>query len=211
MLTLLLNAMGNSRQTELGSATKLDSMSVGEFLAQNENGSAIYTGTIKAVDPVSIRQESGEYISLHRKVEQVEKIYDKEKDKYETDTKTISDKRGNCDEIEIDGVVVRYSSFHDLPSYEQTDSEGADSNLRKTTFSYTPASVDGTFFLKCKNGEVYSVQYFKSEDIAGESKKAFDIARIIIWAVIIVIEIYLIYDIIKTSKAIKLRENRNLS
>ena len=99
---------------------------------------------------------------------------------------------------------MRYRSFHGLPLYEDTQSEGADSNLRKTTFSYIPASVDGTFFLKCKNGEVNSVQYFESEDIAGESKKAFDMARIIIWAVIVAIEIYLVYSIIKTSKAIKL-------
>lgn len=203
-LTLALGFAGNSRQNELKSATVLDTTSVGEFLKQNDNDKAIYTGKIKAVDPVSIKEESGEYIQLHRTVERVEEVYDEEKDKYETKTKTISNDSANCDEIEIDDVVVKYSAFHGLPLYGETKTEGAKSNQLQTEFSYVPAELEGTFFLKCKNGEVSSAEYFKSTDVAGESSKAFSLARIIMWAIIIAIVIYLVYDIIKTSKTIKI-------
>ena len=208
VLTIIISAVGSSRQSELSSATVLDTMSVGEFLAQNGNGSAIYNGTIRAVNPVSIRQEGGEYIYIRRTVEQVQKIYDKESDKYETQTNTISDDRENCQEIEIDDVVVSYSSVHSLPSYGQTDYEGPNSNQFKIDVSYTPATIDGTFFIKCKDGEVSSVQYFESADVSGESKRAFDIAKIIIWIFIIAIEIYLVVDVIKTGKTIKIIEGK---
>ena len=204
VLTLLLGVIGKSRQTELESATVLDQMSVGEFLAQNKNGTAVYTGSIKAVDPVISSEEGGEYIRYRRTIEHVEKIYDEENDKYDTYTTTISDDSDQCNEIEIDDVVIPYSSFHDLPSYTDTESEGASSNQFRTEFSYVPSIVDGTFFLKCKDGKVSSADYFKSADIAGESKSAFNVARIIIWLLVIAVEIFLVFDVIKTTKTIKL-------
>lgn len=207
-LTLVLGFVGDSRQNELKSATVLDKKTVGEFLDEEQNGKAIYTGTIKAVDPVSIREENGEYIELRRTVERVEKTYDEEEDKYDTKTETISNDMDHCDEIEMDDVVVKYTAFHGLPTYGDTKTEGADSNQLKTKFSYVPSKVEGTFFLKCKNGEVSSAQYFESTDIAGESKKGFNLARIIIWVLLIAIEVFLVYDIIKTSKTIKIIEEK---
>ena len=203
-LTLLLGALGKSRQTELESATVLDGVSIGEFLAQNGNGTAVYTGTIKAVDPAVSSDEGGEYIKYRRTVEQVEKIRDEENDKYDTVTTTLSDDMDHCSEIKIDDVIVDYSAFHELPSYADTKTEGASSNQFKTEFSYTPAQVDGTFYLKCKDGKVSSAQYFASDDIAGENKSSFNLARIIIWLLVIAIDIFLVVDVIKTTKAIKL-------
>ncbi|ETP73826.1 hypothetical protein UYO_0080 [Lachnospiraceae bacterium JC7] len=200
-LTLFLGLLGDTRQNELATATVLDSMSIGEFLKKNWNGSAIYTGTIKAVDPVSIIEESGEYIELRRTVERIEKIT--EKDKTETQTSTISDDSLSCDEISIDDVIAPYRIFHDLPSYGNTSSEGPDSNLVKTDFSYVPSTVEGTFFLKCKDGVINSAQYFKSTDVAGESQNAFTLGRTLLWIIIVGLEIYFIFDIIKTTKIIK--------
>ncbi len=202
-VTFLLGTLGQNRQNEIASATVLDSMSIGEFLEKNDNGSAIYTGTIRAVDPVSIREESGEYIMLQRKVEREEKIYNKEADKYEKETRTISNDNDNCSEIEIDDVTVPYRSFRDLPTSTNTYKEGPDSNLTRTTFSYIPSSLDGTFFLKCDNGKVSSAQYYASEDIAGESKRGFGMAKVFIWLVIIVIEAVIVLNLRNTSKAIK--------
>ena len=203
LISLLLGTIGKNVQNEIASATVLGSMSISDFIEKNENGSAIYTGTIKAVDPVSSMAEDGEYIDLKRKVEKEEKVYDEKADKYETNTRTISDERDNCSEIEIDGVVVPYSAFHDLPSYSKNTSEGAAGNLTKTTFSYTPSQVDGTFFLKCENGKISSARYYETADVAGESKKGFGMAKIIIWIIVIVIEIILVFGIIRSSKAIK--------
>lgn len=200
-ITLFLGVLGDTRQNELASATVLDSMSVGEFLEKNGNGSCIYTGTIKAVDPVSSMEESGEFIEYRRKVERIEKITDK--DKTETKSSIISDDSASCDEIEIDDVIVKHRAFKDLPSYGKTDSEGPDSNIVKTDFSYVPSSVEGTFFLKCKDGEVSSALYFKSQDVAGESRKAFDLGRVLLWIIVIGLEIYFVVDLIKINKIIK--------
>ena len=204
-ITLLLNFISNMRQSEIAEATVLDSMPISEFLAQNETGSAIYTGEIKAVNPVVSKEEGGEFISFMRKAEREEKIYNEKEKKYETKTTALPRESEDdfCQDIEIDDVVVPYKYYHDLPSYSKTDYEGADSNRIKTTFSYTPSHLEGTFFLKCKNGEVSSAQYYGSEDVAGESKKGFNIARAIIWIIIIGIEIYLILGIVRSSKAIK--------
>ena len=203
VLTLILGAVGSSRQSELESATVLDRMTISEFLGENPNGSAVYTGQIKAVDPAISLEEGGEYIEYRRTVEQVVKIYDEEKDKYDTQTTTVSNDSDSCSKIEISDVVVRHNSFHGLPTYGDTRSEGADSNQFKTDFSYVPARLEGTFYIKCKDGEVSSVQYFESSDISGESQRGFATARIIIWILIAGIEIFLVYDVIKTSKIIK--------
>ncbi len=208
IITLLLSSIGKGRQNDIASAEVLDSTHISEFLEQNESGSAIYTGTIKAADPVRIKSENGEYIEMKRTVEQEQKIYDKESDKYETKTRTISNYHDNCSEIEIDDVTVPYKAFHNLPSYSDTHSEGAANNLTKTTIFYTPSPIDGTFLLKCENGEISSAQYYESSDAAGESKKEFGAGRIIIWILVIIIEIYLVFGIIKVSKAIKLIEEK---
>lgn len=203
VITLIVNFAGNSRQAEIEAAAVLDSMSVGEFAGQNANGTAIYTGTVSAVDPVSTRRKNGDYIYYHHKVEQVTKVYHKESDKYDTSTMTLSDESDTCREIAIDDVILPYAAFKNLPVYGETSNEGADNNYEKTTFSYTPYSVDGSFFLKCKDGKVSSASYYASSDVAGESRKIYNSARIIMWAAIIVIEICLVISVINTSKAIK--------
>ncbi|MCR5687614.1 MAG: hypothetical protein K6G58_06295 [Lachnospiraceae bacterium] len=207
-ISLLLSGAGKIKQTEISEATVLDSMSIGEFLEQNANGSAIYTGDIKAVDPAICSEESGEYISFHHTIKQEITIYDEKSEKYETETTTISDESDSCPKIEIDNIIVPTGRFHDLPVYSKTRSEGAASNQFKTNFSYTPAHLEGTFFLKCKNGEVASVRYYESADVAGEINNRFSIARVIMWIFIIGIEVFLVIDIIKTSKTIKIVESK---
>lgn len=202
-LTFLLITVGKSRQNDIEAATVLDSMSIGEFLEKNESGSAIYSGTIKAVDPAFVKGKSGDYIMAHIKVEREEKTYNEETKKYDSNTTTLSDDSDTCEEIEIDDVTVPYKAFHELPIYTNTKSEGPDSNLEITTFSFTPEEVEGTFFLKCDKGKVSSARYYGSEDVAGESRKVFNMAKILIWVTIIVIEICLVFSIIKKSKMIK--------
>ncbi len=204
VITLLLSGAGKAKQNEIAEATVLGSMPVGEFLEDNESGSAIYTGKIEAIDPAISLDESGEYISYHHKVVREVTIREKDSDKIETETTTISDDSDSCSKIKMDDVVVPYKCFHSLPLYSTTKAEGAASNQLVTTFSYTPSKVEGTFLLKCKNGEVTSAQYYESADVAGEINRGFGMARTIIWILIVAIEIFLVVDIIKTTKTIKL-------
>ncbi len=203
ILTVLIGFAQKSKASDLASATVLDSQSISEFLNENPDGSAIYTGTISAVRPVSVRGEDGEYIMISRKIERETKEYDEESQKYVRDTQTISDDSDHCDEIEIDDITLPYSKFSDLPRSSDTYSDGADSNKIKTTYSYIPASIDGTFFLKCKGGDVDSAEYYASRDVAGESQKGFGAATAFMWLAIIVIEIVLIVKIISVSKILK--------
>ncbi len=202
-ISLAVGFAGKSKQDDISSATVLSGQSVGQFIEENDNGSAIYTGTVTAVDPAGIRGESGDYIYIHRKIENEQKIYNDETGKYDTEKYTISDDSDSCDEITIDDVSASYNCFHSLPTYSEEHKDGADSNLMKTSYSYTPASVPGTFFIKVKNGEISSVDYYKSADVAGESRKGFGLAKVLIWLIIIVIEILLIVKIIKTGKIVK--------
>ena len=135
--------------------------------------------------------------------EQEQKIYNEEEDKYEYEEETISDRSASCEEIEIDDAVVSYDDFHSLPREEEVYTEGADNNRMKTTYTYIPESVDGTFFIKVKDGEISSVEYYKSEDVSKESSAGFGLAIVLIWLTVIVIEIILIVKIVKMNKAIK--------
>ncbi len=205
IITLLIGVAEKSKQSDIAAATVLDSQSVGEFLEENENGTAIYTGVISAVDPVSVKGDDGEYMMIRVKVEQEQKIYDEDADKYVTETTTLSNRSAECDEIEIDDVTADYSVFHSLPQESNSYSEGANSNKRKTTVTFIDPTVEGTFLIKCKNGEISSAEYYKTTDVAGESQKGFGIAIVLIWLVIIAIEIFLIVKIISSSKILKNR------
>lgn len=211
VITILIGFAEKSKQGDIASAKVLDSMSVGEFLEDNENGTAIYTGQIRAVDPVSVKGIDGEYMMISVKIEQEQKYYDDEAEKYVTDTTTLRNDYDNCDEVEIDDVVASYSVFHSLPQNNKTHSEGANSNKRKTTVTSISRIVEGTFLLKCKNGEISSAEYYKSTDVAGESQKGFTIAKVLIWLLIAAIEIYMIVKLVSVSKAIKtFSRNNNL-
>lgn len=206
IITVLIGFAQKSRQSDIASATVLDSQSVGDFIDENENGTAIYTGAIYALDPVSVRGEREEYIEIRRKVEREEKIYNEETDKYETETTTMSNDSAHCDEIEIDDAIAGYRAFHSLPTETETYSEGANSNKIKTTYSYVPAKVEGTFLIKVKNGEISSADYYASTDVEGESRKGFGIVTVLIWLAIIALEIYLIVKIVSATKI--LNKNR---
>ncbi len=203
IITVLIGFAQKSRQSDIASATVLESQSVGDFIDENDNGTAIYTGSIYAVDPVAVKGERDEYIEIRRKVEREEKIYNEETDKYETETTTMSNDSAHCDEIEIDDVTAKYSVFHSLPTKNETFSEGANSNKIKTTYSYVTAKVDGTFLIKVKDGEISSADYYESTDVAGESQKGFSIAKVLIWLLIAAIEIYMIVKIISATKILK--------
>lgn len=203
VLTVILGAVGKAKQGDIAATTVLDDMSVAEFIDDTNNGAAIYTGTATAVDPVTVKGEDGAYIMIRRKVEQEQKIYNEEEDKYEYEEETISDRSASCEEIEIDDAVVSYDDFHSLPREEEVYTEGADNNRMKTTYTYIPESVDGTFFIKVKDGEISSVEYYKSEDVSKESSAGFGLAIVLIWLTVIVIEIILIVKIVKMNKAIK--------
>lgn len=203
VLTVILGAVGKAKQGDIAAATVLDDMSVADFVDDTGNGAAIYTGTVTAVEPVTVKGEDGAYIMIRRKVEQEQKIYNEEEDKYEYEEETISDRSASCEEIEIDDAVVSYDDFHSLPREEEVYTEGADNNRMKTTYTYIPESVDGTFFIKIKDGEISSVEYYKSEDVSKESSAGFGLAIVLIWIAVIVIEIILIVKIIKMRDVVK--------
>ncbi len=202
-LTVILGAVGKAKQGEIASASVLDDMSVAEFVDDTDNGAAIYIGTVTAVDPVTVKGEDGAYIMIRRKVEQERKIYNEEEDKYEYEEETLSDRSASCEEIEIDDAVVSYDDFHSLPREEEVYTEGADNNRMKTTYTYIPESVDGTFFIKVKDGEISSVEYYRSEDVSKESSAGFGLAIVLIWIAVIVIEIILIVKIVKMRNTVK--------
>ena len=137
-------------------------MSVAEFVDDTDNGAAIYTGAVTAVDPVTVKGEDGAYIMIRRKVEQERKIYNEEEDKYEYEDETLYDRSATCEKIDIDGVIASYDDFHSLPRKEEVYTEGAKDDQRKTTYTYIPESVDGTFFIKVEDGEISSVEYYRS-------------------------------------------------
>lgn len=203
VISLILGAVGANKKSELAAATVLDGITVGDFLDENPNGSAIYTGSANAADPVSVKGADGEYISIQVTVEQIQKTLNKETDKYEEEVTELSDRRDHCEQIELDDMIIVYDAFHQLPEETEVYKEGPESNEFKTTYKYIPRIVDGTFFIKCKDGDIDSIEYYKSADVGKEAGSTFGLAIVIIWLIVIVVEIMSIVKIISLGKVLK--------
>lgn len=203
VLSGIIGAAGASKNSEIASATVLDGITVGDFLDENPNGSAIYTGSANAADPVSVKGADGEYISIDVTVEQIRKELNKETDKYEEEITELSHRKDHCEQIELDDMIIVYDVFHRLPEENEVYKEGPESNEFKTTYKYIPRIVDGTFFIKCKDGDIDSIEYYESADVGKESSRTFGLALVIIWLIVIVVEIMTIVKIVSLGKALK--------
>lgn len=203
VISLIIGAAGMSKQSEIADATVLDGMTLGDFLEKEGNGNVIYTGTAVASDPVTVKGEDGEYIMIRKKVEQIQKVRNEQEDKYEEETTEISDRSAHCEDIELDDMIIVYDAFHSLPTTTEHYSEGPDNNEFRTEYTYIPASISGTFYIKCSNGDVDSIDYYESEDVGGQSKSRFGLALVLIWLAVITIDIVMIVKIVKLGKVLK--------
>ena len=203
VLTLIIGAVGAAKQGDIADATVLDDMTIGDFLDKEGSGAAIYTGTASAVDPVTLKDEDGEYIMIRKRVEQIQKVRNEEDDKYEEETTELYDSSEHCEEIELDDMIIVYDVFHSLPKETERYSEGPDTNEFRTEYTYIPASVDGTFYIKCSNGDVDSIDYYESEDVGQQSKSRFGLAIVLIWLAVIIIDVIMIVKIVKLGGILK--------
>ena len=202
VLTLIIGAVGAAKQSDIADATVLDGMTLGDFLDTEGNGNVIYTGTAIAVDPVTEKDEDGEYIMIRKRVEQIQKVRNEE-DKYEEETTELYDQSEHCEEIELDDMIIVYDVFHSLPKETERYSEGPDNNEFRTEYTYIPASVSGTFYIKCSNGDVDSIDYYESEDIGQQSKSRFGLVIVLIWLAVIIIDVIMIVKIVKLGGILK--------
>lgn len=203
ILTVILGLVSSNRQGEIGSATILDDMSVGEFLDNTYDGSAIYTGTIYAEDPVTVKWDEGNYIMMRRTIEQEERVPGEEDGKYTFETTTVSDKSKHCERIVIDDVTVDYDAFRDLPKHEDVDTQGSGDIKNITKYTYISDGVDGTFYIKCKDGDIKSIEYYLGEDVAGQNSRMFGLAIVLIWLIILAADIFLLVKFFSMKKVIQ--------
>jgi len=203
VLTLIIGAIGAKKQGDIADATVLDNMTIGDFLDSEGSGAAIYTGTARAVDPVTDKDEGGEYIKIRRRVEQIQRVRNEKEDKYEEETTELSDRSAHCEEIELDDMIIVYDVFHSLPEVTKSNSEGPESNEFRTEYTYIPSIVEGTFYIKCSNGDVDSIDYYESEDVGQQSKSRFGLVIVLIWLAVIVIEVIAIVRIVKLGGIVK--------
>ena len=192
-----LRTFNKMETKDIESATKISGgMTVGSFLNQKEGDRAIYTGSISATDPVSLKGENGQYIKIKLDHERKERVYNNDEDKWETTRRTISKESEKCKELLLDDVKVPYSKVHSLPEEQETERSGDDEYI----YTYTPAVVDGTFYIKCKDGDIESVKYFESVDVAGETSKTNTVAIVCVWLILIIISAVIIVTGVKGKK-----------
>ena len=203
ILSGVIGFIGSGKQSEIKSATVLEDMSVGDFINDNAEGAAIYTGTIRAVDPVRLKGDDQNYILMGRQIEQEEKVYDDNGEDYKLETTPVSNKSKHCEEIQIDDVAVDYDLFHSLPKEEESDRQGNGDSRMITTYTYITDGVEGTYFIKCKDNKITSVEYYSGEDVAAQSSSMFGLVIVIIWLIVIAADIYLIVKYFSLKKVIK--------
>ncbi len=198
VVSVIIFAVGKSKDSDIQSATVLNGMSVSSFVSGSPDGFAIYTGKASAVEPERLYDSDKGYIMVKREVTEVEKVYDKEKDKYDNVEKTLNTESLHCREIALDDVTVPYDVFHTLPSKHEVENEGN----RKYTYDYIPESVEGTYFIKCKGGKITSVEYYSGENVALQNSSVFVAILVIIWVIVIVAEVLLIKKILAIKKVV---------
>ncbi len=196
----------NSKETkDIENATKISGgMTVGSFLKDGQGDRAIYTGSISAVDPVSVKGENEKYIKVKLEIEREEEVYNEDKDKWETTKETVSKESDKCKDLLLDDVNVPLSKVHELPEEHETEKSGE----KIYEYTYTPAVVEGTFYISSKDGKIESVKYFKSVDVAGETNKTNILAIGCIWRVLIVIALVIIVTDVKGRKLKKAKAER---
>lgn len=200
-----MNALNNRETQEIEGATKISGgMTVGGFLKDNQGDRAIYTGSISAVDPVSVNGEKEKYIKVKLEVEREEEVYNEDKDKWETTKETVYKETEKCKDLLLDDVNVPLSKVHELPE-EHNEEKSGDKTYE---YTYIPSVVEGTFYIKCKDGEIDSVKYYKSVDVAGENKKSNLLAIVFIWLILIVIGAVIIATDVKGRKRAKAKAER---
>lgn len=196
----------NKRETEdINSAIKISGgMTVGDFLKEQNGDRAVYTGNITAVNPVTLKDAKDKYIKIKLEVEREEEVYNEDKDKYETTRETVSKESEKCKELILDDVNVPLSKVHELPEEHETEKSGD----KTYEYTYTPSVVEGTFYIKSKKGEIESVKYYKSVDVAGENNKTNIMAIVCIWLILIVIGAVIIVTDVKGRKRAKAKAER---
>lgn len=196
----------NKRQTkEIESAVKISSgMTVGGFLSRKDGDRAIYTGSISAVDAVSLPDRDETYIKIEYEHEREERIYNEDEDRWEQTTETVSSRTEECKELLLDDVNIPYSKVSGLPKEHKTETSGDD--IYK--YTYIPSVVDGTFYIQSKDGKIELVTYYQSENVAAENEKTNNGAIGFIWLIIIVIVVIIIVMDAKKRKREKAIEKR---
>ena len=190
VLTIILLIAEKNVQSNIRSARVLhESMSVGQFLEQMDGDTAIYRGSISAVDGAKINGEDGEYIKIERLIEREREVFNSDKDRWETEYKKISDDKAHSKEIRIDDVTVKYSVFSGLPEDRNVEKEGD----RRYTYTTIPYKVEGSFLIKSKDGSIASVKYFSSDDMEGETSDTYGIGIFLLWVLVMGIDGYLLY------------------
>jgi hypothetical protein len=183
--TFGLHAHGKKEANEIASATKISSdMTVGSFLKEGGADRAIYTGTVEAVDPVSLSKQGDKYIKVKEIIQREEKVYNEDDEKWETKKETLSNESKQCKELMLDDVKLPYSKLSNLPEEHDKEKDGD----KTFEYTYTPSVVDGTFYIKCKKGEIENVKYYKTVDVAGEAGKTNTIAILCVWLFVIIVD-----------------------
>ncbi|MBR4759581.1 MAG: hypothetical protein IK078_05470 [Lachnospiraceae bacterium] len=190
VLTIILLIAEKNVQSDIRSARILDDgTTVGQFLEQMDGDTAIYRGSISAVDGAQIYGEDGKYIKIERLIEREREVFNSDKNRWETEYKKISDDKAHSKEIRIDDVTAKYNVFSSLPEERNVEHDGD----RRCTYTTIPFEVEGSFLIKSKDGSIASVKYFSSDDMEGETSDTYGIGIFFLWLLIIVIDGYLLY------------------
>ena len=197
ILTIIIRLIEGGKQSEIKSALILyGDTTVGQFVSQNDGDSAVYTGSISALDPASIKDVEGEYISVKEEIEVEDKVYNSDKNKYEKEFRTVSKDSAHCKDICIDDEIADYKVFSSLPEDYKQYRDGK----YRYTYRTIPRVVEGSFLIKCKNGKITSIKYYESSDLQGETRDTFNTILILIWLCIIIIDAYFLYGYFKYNK-----------
>ena len=178
LLTIILFLAGDSSIEDIKKATRIeDGKTVGGFINAGDGSHAIYTGSVSAVDPV-YREDLGGIYYQYTVNETTEK-WDSDEEKWIEKTKTVSDEKKHCRELQMDDVVIPYSVAKSLP----VDMKHKKREDRDYYYKETPKTVDGTFLIEVKDGAVRSAKFYDSEDVAGKVKGAYSGWIVFIWIV----------------------------
>lgn len=166
-----------------------DADSLTTFLAGGDGNYALVEGDITAVDPVSVDQIVGQYMSIRV----MEEAYRETTDAGGTTTydwEEVSTTESSCQYLELLGAKLAYDSFEGIPEGStQTVSDSSNSQIQYEYAARNPRYT-GTTFLELQNGTVSRAQFYNELNTKEVLKQVSSFTGLIaLWGIVIIIVI----------------------
>ncbi|MBR1865365.1 MAG: hypothetical protein IJ801_02540 [Lachnospiraceae bacterium] len=186
---IMIGTRHKNLKTYRRAAVIRDTDSLAAFLAGGNGNYALVEGDIIAIDPVSVEEIVGQYMSI-RVTEEAYKETTDTSGATTYDWEEVSTTESSCQYLELLGAELPYDRFEGIP--EGLTQTLSDSNNTQVQYEYAARNpkYTGTTFLELQNGTVSRAQFYNECNSKQVLKQVSSLSGLIaLWGIVIIIVI----------------------